>query len=749
MPIRPPRLDDRTYADLVDELLSKIPAHTPEYTNPQPGDPGRTLIELFAWLADTVLYRANVIPERQRLEFLRLVGQPMRGPRAATGLISLAWADLDKAAPRVETLRPWCKVKGPVDFETRHLVTVLPVEGQVWHKRKLLPEELAAVESLLDDLGELYELGDAKPKPYVSTPLFPESAAVPRGVDLIAESVDGCLWIALLAGAPERVEEARTALGRSEQGLRQVLSVGVVPVLEGDDALAESLVGGLDTRRPVPVTWEVVAPAGGGTRYYELEVQSDGSNGLTRAGVVELLLPDAAQMGRPSNDVTQDLDAGVGPRPPRLDDEDVASRLVTWVRLRPRQSVDTLPLAWVGINTVGVDQRRTLRNVVIGRSDGTPDQRHAVGLGGLEAEVFALEVEEEGRGWVAWSRVDHLSLAGRDARVFALDDEEGIVQLGDGLRGRIPEAGRRLRVAFVRGGGGVAGNLPPGSLTDINAQKARGQGSVPALKVLQPLETLGGAAAETLAEAERRVPEVLRHRNRAVTLQDMVAVAAATPGVPLGRVEVIKGFKPHQRRENVPGVVSVMILPQVDGVMPPNPRPGRHTIEAVHGYLAPRVPLATELYVMGCEYKPIGVSVGFELREGYDRDATTAAVRTAMRAMLWPLAPGGPFEDASGWPRGRAVRDRELEVAIARVPGVDEVKGVRLFTREADGSWTAADKVVDGAFQIDLDPWQLPELLRLSVRSDEDPSKSLTGSDAAQDLDGLREVAIPVVPEVC
>ena len=48
MPIRPPALDDRSYADLVTELIERIPAHTPEWTNPRPGDPGRTLLELTA-----------------------------------------------------------------------------------------------------------------------------------------------------------------------------------------------------------------------------------------------------------------------------------------------------------------------------------------------------------------------------------------------------------------------------------------------------------------------------------------------------------------------------------------------------------------------------------------------------------------------------------------------------------------------------------------------------------------------------
>ena len=50
---------------LVAELLARIPAHTPG-GQPRVGDPGRTLIELFAFLGDALLYRANQVPERQR-----------------------------------------------------------------------------------------------------------------------------------------------------------------------------------------------------------------------------------------------------------------------------------------------------------------------------------------------------------------------------------------------------------------------------------------------------------------------------------------------------------------------------------------------------------------------------------------------------------------------------------------------------------------------------------------------------------
>src|SRR5919198_4634449 len=100
MPIRPPALDDRSFDDLVQEVVARIPAHTPEWTNPRMGDPGRTLIELFAWLTDTLLYRANLIPERQRLAFLRLLGAAMRPAAAARGIVSLS-LDEDDATDAV------------------------------------------------------------------------------------------------------------------------------------------------------------------------------------------------------------------------------------------------------------------------------------------------------------------------------------------------------------------------------------------------------------------------------------------------------------------------------------------------------------------------------------------------------------------------------------------------------------------------------------------------------------------------
>ena len=121
MPIRVPSLDDRSYQDLVNEMLARIPAHTPEWTNPVPGDPGRTLVELFAWLTDTLLYRVNLIPERQRLAFLRLLGVQLRAARSARTVVALGFdAPANTAAQFLPALT---RIKGPAIFELRASTT--------------------------------------------------------------------------------------------------------------------------------------------------------------------------------------------------------------------------------------------------------------------------------------------------------------------------------------------------------------------------------------------------------------------------------------------------------------------------------------------------------------------------------------------------------------------------------------------------------------------------------------------------
>jgi hypothetical protein len=92
MPIPLSNLDDRTYADLVEEAIGRIPIEAPEWTDYNPADTGIVLIELLAWLTEMVLYRLNQIPNSNQAIFLSLLkGKPWTIP---SGLSTAAQANL-------------------------------------------------------------------------------------------------------------------------------------------------------------------------------------------------------------------------------------------------------------------------------------------------------------------------------------------------------------------------------------------------------------------------------------------------------------------------------------------------------------------------------------------------------------------------------------------------------------------------------------------------------------------------------
>ena len=80
--IPPPKLDDRSFNDIVEEAISMIPRYAPEWTNHNPSDPGITLIELAAWMTDLLIYRLNQVPDKNYVAFLNLLGIKLRAPRA-------------------------------------------------------------------------------------------------------------------------------------------------------------------------------------------------------------------------------------------------------------------------------------------------------------------------------------------------------------------------------------------------------------------------------------------------------------------------------------------------------------------------------------------------------------------------------------------------------------------------------------------------------------------------------------------
>lgn len=736
MPFIPPSLDDRSYDDLVQEMLANIPAHTPEWTNPQPGDPGRTLIELFAWLADTILYRANLIPEKQRIAFLKLLGQSMQPAAAATGILSLS-LDPSSATP-VGIVTP-AKITGAVPFETLGEINLLPVTAQAYTKVPLTPDQQTASMPLLTGLQQLYNLSTL-PAGYTATAVFANNQADPNGIDVINGTTDQSIWLALLVAKPENLPAVLNSIGGANG--QQILNIGLVPSLS-----VPGLFSDIGPPAAVQATWQMSQPppaAGQPNAYTTLKVLGDTTQGLTQPGIVRLMVPPSVNIGAPSNDVRADPQSGVGMRPPRIDDPAIAARLLTWVRLSAQTS---LRVSWLGINSVQIDQRTSYNSVVIGVSDGSANQQFTLPRAQIDPTTFLLEVDMPGLGFQLWQMVDDLSVLQGPVAAFTLDPEAGTVTFGNQLQGMIPPAGRRVRVNTMRAGGGAAGNLPAGSLSSIQAFDASGNQVTQTITVQQPIATTGGADSETLDHAQQRVPGLMRHQERAVTASDYSSLAQQVPGANIGRVEVLPLFQPQTQAINIPGVVSVMVIPGKDGVLNPCPRADRALLETVYQYLDPRRPVAAEMYVIASEYVGLGIGVAVEVKTGYQLLQVNQAVETALRSYLWPIPPGGP--DNTGWPLGRTVRSLELQVIVSRVPGVTEVDGLSLFLPLTTGGYQQLTPDASGNAELDLESWQLPELLDVIVTTSPDGTTGTVPTSLTTPTETDPTVAVPIVPNVC
>jgi len=733
VPLIPPALDDRSYSDLVQDMLASIPAHTPEWTIQQLGDPGRTMIELFAWLADSILYRANLIPERQRLAFLKLLGLPLQPAAAATGILSVF---ADPAQTNAVTLAQGASIPGPPTFETLSELDVLPVTAQAYIKTPLTGSQTTANMPLLQGLQQLYNLASV-PSGYTTTPVFASNMADPDGVDVFGGTIDQCLWFALLVAKPQIQSAVRDTLG-GKQGQR-ILSLGFQPALPGLNPLA-----GVGPLTAVGATWQISGntPAGQPVVYHSLSVASDTTQGLTQTGVVQLVLPQSADIGAPANDVRTDSQAGVGPKPPRIDDSDIDSVLVAWIRV---EVASALTLNWAGVNAVQIDQRTTYTFVTAGVSDGSANQQFALTQTQIDPGSFQLDVDMPGLGFQLWNAVDDLAVLQGPVPAYVLDPEAGTVTFGNQMQGMIPPTGRQVRVRLMRAGGGSVGNVPAATLTSIRAVDVSGK-AVTGLTVQQPFDTTGGADSETLDHAEQRIPATLRHQERAVTASDYKDLVQEMPGGGVARVEVLPLFKPQTRDTSVPGVVSVMAIPPKTDFQPPCPRADRTLLENVYGYLDPRRAVAAEMYVIGTEYIGIGLSVAVEVAGGFGLLQVSQQVELALRRYLWPVPPGGTLQQ--GWPLGRTVRSLELDVIVSQVPGVVEVNGLVLYQPLSSGGYQTLSADAGGNTEITLQGWQLPELLQVLVTAGADGS-GVTPADLTPTVQTDNTVAVPVVPSVC
>ncbi|KAB0681338.1 baseplate J/gp47 family protein [Aureimonas leprariae] len=119
MPLPLPSLDDRTSEGLKLEALDLIKKRSPAWNDFSPGDPGVILLELFAFLTQTMLHRLNRVPEKVHVALLNLLGVSPLPPAAA--VVTLAFSREEERVGKAVTIPAGTKVSdtsNAVTFET-------------------------------------------------------------------------------------------------------------------------------------------------------------------------------------------------------------------------------------------------------------------------------------------------------------------------------------------------------------------------------------------------------------------------------------------------------------------------------------------------------------------------------------------------------------------------------------------------------------------------------------------------------
>ncbi|MGK6320284.1 baseplate J/gp47 family protein [Sphingomonas sp. DT-204] len=124
MPLPSPRLDDRTFKQLVDQALAQASATCPEWTDHNPADPGRTLLELFAYLTEAMLYRLNRVPAKLYVALLNLAGVELRPPSAAATTLTFSRGGSSDAAVTIPAGTQVATGDGSVVFATAAAATL-------------------------------------------------------------------------------------------------------------------------------------------------------------------------------------------------------------------------------------------------------------------------------------------------------------------------------------------------------------------------------------------------------------------------------------------------------------------------------------------------------------------------------------------------------------------------------------------------------------------------------------------------
>ena len=460
-------------------------------------------------------------------------------------------------------------------------------------------------------------------------------------------------------------------LDSSDRGFLQVSQVNNSSIIY--NATFETFVGNkLPKNEQIKLSWQYW----NGKEWGKLTVRDETEN-FTRPGLIEFLPPANFTLRK---------------------DFDLPSRYwlrVQWLsgdyEVEPR-------LKRVLLNTTMAVQTLTIQKEILGSSDGNENQKFQTTkqpiLAGQQLEVREPEIPsvqeqqkivfEEGEDaitsisdptgrpkeiWVRWHQVKDFYQSGTRDRHYVLDNLTGKITFGDGRNGLIPPPGRgNIRMNRYQTGGGTAGNKPSGSIVQLKT-------TVPYVdKVINHQASAGGAEAETLNSLIERAPREIRHRQRAVTLEDYEDLAKlASPEVIRAKCIPLTNLKVNPLDTGgLLGAVSVIIVPRSTEA---KPLPSLELINRVQDYLETYASPTVNISVVGPLYVRVSITVEIALISLEGGSQVAQAVEQKLASFLHPLT--GGFE-GMGWDFGREPYKSDFYRLLEGIAGVDHVRNLEV-----------------------------------------------------------------------
>lgn len=646
MPLPTPNLDDlRFQKDLVDEARKRIIQYCPEWTDYNLSDPGITLIELFAWMTELMVYRLNRVPDKNYIKFLELLGLQMKPASSARTDLTF-----------------WLSVSLPISEENQQSV-LIPRGFQV---RSDSPEMEEIVFSTDRDLE-----------------IFPPKFTQLRKPSEVNKNYHSRLGV-----------ETFYPFDRYNPKEGDTFYIGFDPINDLKGHILRLFFTCEPTeavgirREDPPWVWEVSIGDG---NWQEIPLstfqgEKDTTGGLNNPnGSLVLYLPLEAKA------------------------EIISGQNAIWLRCRIEQRNPTQGMytesprvrqidAYSIGATVPATHALTVEQEFLGVSLGEAGQTFSLGqspvLALKEDETVLVEEFRNGENvLVPWKHVHGFSNSSKFDRHFSLDEASGLITFGPSVRqsdgsviqyGRIPESGRGIYFSSYRYGGGSKGNLPINNLQSMSSSLAY------VSRVSNLIRASGGRDQEDLEEVKLRAQRELQAQKRAVTAQDFEQLA-----LDFSRsIARVKCITPNlERNQGELGIVEMLVIPAITDSLAVGDISRLHVksnfIEELQTYLDQFRLLTTHVRVKEPEYMGIQVKAKIVVDDYSNPSTVVTRVQHHLVNFLNPLVPFPESEQNDhllesgwmGWPFGKSLFSAEIYSLIQRVPGVKYVLDAEIYSR--------------------------------------------------------------------